>query len=120
MPRHGRHSVIARLRQGADNAGRGKERTRPVAGAGHHRKAGLPLVAGPSQEDIDTVQRAIERRVAIDPKLEQILEAEPRTALALTRYGMQLANQGEHDAAREMLAMAVLLGPDEPVIWYGR
>jgi len=77
-------------------------------------------VAGPSQEDIDTVQRGIERRVAIDPELEHILEAEPRTALALTRYGIRLANQGEAEAGCEMLGLAVLLGPDEPVIWYGR
>jgi predicted TPR repeat methyltransferase len=77
-------------------------------------------VAGPSQEDIDKVQRALERRVAVDPKLEQILAAEPRTALALARYGMQLANEGEGEAGCEMLEMAVLLQPEEPILWYGR
>ena len=100
--------------------GRGRAGRRLLDSAAQDGREGSRLVAGPSQEDIDTVQRGIERRVAIDPELEQILAAEPRTALALTRYGIRLANQGEAEAGCEMLGLAVLLGPDEPVIWYGR
>jgi predicted TPR repeat methyltransferase len=75
-------------------------------------------VAGPSQQDIDIVSQAIERRVSVDPRLEDLLAAEPRTALALTRYAIQLANKGDSVPACEMLKMALLLQPEEPVIWY--
>jgi predicted TPR repeat methyltransferase len=75
-------------------------------------------VAGPSQQDIEKVAHALERRIAVDPRLQDLLTAEPRTALALTRYWIQLANAGQSAPAREMLEMALLLQPDEPIIWY--
>jgi predicted TPR repeat methyltransferase len=76
------------------------------------------MVTAPSQADLEKVGRAIERRVAIDPSLHDFVTAEPRTALALARYSIKLINSGDPAPACEMLEMALLLQPEEPVIWY--